>query len=340
MITTVLIIIIAGLVAAFILSIILSNKRLSELVKRETKEDDQTMKLMRDWIGETRKELQDTRKELHDSLDKNRGSLATELSRTNKAIGERLDSASTTIGNVKSELGEIKELGRQMKELQDFLKSPKLRGNIGEEVLKDLLEQVLPSSNYALQHKFKEGQVVDAIIKTDKGIIPIDSKFPMENFTKLMQAKGDDERMAFKRGFVADVKKHIGDISKKYIIPAEGTVDFAVMYIPSESIYHEVVVKNEALNSHAREQKVLVVSPNSFYYFMKVVLMGMEGKRIEEQAEKILKTLNTVQQDAKKFEKDLSVLNRHVTNAKNAADNTVSRFGKLSNKIDSVKLLK
>lgn len=336
MITEILILIIAGLVVAFVVSLLLTNKRFSELIKREKSEDDQTMKLMRDWIGETRSELKETRKEIQGSIDRNRDS----VDRTNKAISERLENASSVIGNVKSELGEIKELGRQMKDLQDFLKSPKLRGNLGEEILKDLLEQVLPVSKFKLQYKFKEGQIVDAIIKTEKGIIPVDSKFPLENFSKMMKVQIEEEKEKYRRAFVMDVKKHISDISKKYILPSEGTVDFAVMYVPSDSIYYEIIMKSEELNFFAREQKVLLVSPNSFYYFMRVVLMGMEGQRIEEQAEKILKTLSTIQQDSKKLEKDLSVLSRHIVNAKNSMDSTMNRYGKLANKIDNVRLLK
>ncbi len=336
MITEILVLIIVGLVLAFIVSLLLTNKRFSELIRREKSEDNESMKLMRDWIGETRSELKETRKEIQGSIDKNRDS----VDRTNKAISERLENASNVIGNVKSELGEIKELGRQMKDLQDFLKSPKLRGNLGEEILKDLLGQVLPVSKFKLQYKFKEGQIVDAIIKTEKGIIPVDSKFPLENFSKMMKAQTEDEKEKCRRTFVMDVKKHINDISKKYILPLEGTVDFAVMYVPSDSIYYEIIMKSEELNFFAREQKVLLVSPNSFYYFMRVVLMGMEGQRIEEQAEKILKTLSTIQQDSKKLEKDLGVLSRHITNAKNSMDSTMNRYGKLANKIDNVRLLK
>src|SRR5206468_9986502 len=135
--------------------------------------------------------------------------------------------------------GQMNEIGRNMRELQEFLKSPKLRGNIGEQVLKDLISQIFPKNSFYLQHQFKSGDKVDAAIKTDAGILPIDSKFPMENFQKFNKSQTDEEKVHYQKEFARDVKKHIDAISKKYILPEEGTMDFALMYVPSESVYYE-----------------------------------------------------------------------------------------------------
>ena len=174
------------------------------------------------------------------------------LQENTKQLNERLDTAARVIRDVEKEVGQMSEIGRSMRELQDFLKSPKLRGNIGEQVLKDLIAQMFPKSSFHLQYEFKSGEKVDAAIQTDAGILPIDSKFPMENYQKMVKATEKQEREIFEKDFVRDVKKHIDAISKKYILPSEGTMDFALMYIPSESVYYEIVNQIEVLD-YARQ---------------------------------------------------------------------------------------
>ncbi len=273
-------------------------------------------------------------------LNQNIQGMSSRIDATTKAIGERLDMAARVISGVSKELGSVQEMGRSMKELQDFLRSPKLRGNIGEQILRDLLEQYFAREHFDMQYKFRDGQVVDAIIKTDKGIIPIDSKFPMENVQKMLTAGNDDDHAAYQHEFIKDVKKHMTDISKKYILPAEGTVDFAVMYVPSESVYYELVRSPEDINAFGYEKRVFPVSPNSFYYFLKVLLLGMEGKKVEEASRKILETLRAIQSDALRFGDTLGVLTTHVTNAKAAVDRVNTEYGRLSGKIEDVRLLK
>ncbi|MBU0578762.1 DNA recombination protein RmuC, partial [Patescibacteria group bacterium] len=193
-------------------------------------------------------------------LDEQNRNFTKTLSDSTRNLNERLDNTARVIGNVQKNIGEMSEIGRGMKELQEFLQSPKLRGNIGEEVLKDLISQTFPKSKFYLQHGFKSGERVDAAIKTAAGIIPIDSKFPMENFQKMSKAKSGEEKKRAKRDFVNDVRRHIRDISKKYILPEEGTMDFALMYIPSEPVYYEIV-NNVALTDYARRVRVYPVSP-------------------------------------------------------------------------------
>ena len=147
------------------------------------------------------------------------------------------------------ELGKVQEVGHNIKEFQEFLRSPKLRGNIGEQILKDLLEQMLPKENFSLQYHFHEGQIVDAIVKTNQGIIPIDSKFPMENFRSMLLADSDSGRESFKKKFIRDVKRRIDEISNKYILPEEDTTEQAVMYIPSENVFYELIVHSPVLRS-------------------------------------------------------------------------------------------
>ncbi len=234
---------------------------------------------------------------------------------------------------IATELGKVKEIGRGIREFQEFLRSPKLRGNIGEQVLRDLLSECLPKQNFSLQYQFQEGQIVDAIVKTNQGIIPIDSKFPMENFRR-MTNDNSEAKDGFQRAFIRDIKKHIEDISKKYILPQEGTVDFALMYVPSESIYYEITLNQPETIDYSHLKKVYFVSPNSFYYFLKIVMIGLEGAKIEEGAKKILEKMKAVQQEALKCDDELSVLLSHIDHAKSASDRTRSRFERLVEKIE------
>ncbi len=293
------------------------------------KKEDETQKVLLEWL-----------KEMRGSLDQNLGNVQRQLQSQSADLNRRLDNASRVIGGVQKELGTMSEMGKRMKDLQEFLQSPKLRGGVGEKVLTDTLRQILPHDQFATQYSFRDGSIVDAIIKTDQGIIPIDSKFPMENFKKMVRADSEEEKERHRRLFVRDVKKHIDEISKKYILPAEGTINFALMYIPSEAVYYEVAVQNEELDEYAYRRKVTFVSPNTFAYFLKILLLGLQEKKVAESARQILKVLDSIRQESTKFGESLSVLSTHVTHAKSAMDKVSSEYQTFSGRIEAVKLLR
>src|SRR3990167_11513266 len=139
----------------------------------------------------------------------------------------------------------------------------------------ELIKQQIPRHNYHLQHAFRSGEKVDAVIRTKNGLIPIDAKFPNENFLKMVQAKDDEVKNLSRKEFVKAVKKHIAVIGRKYIVPAEGTVDFALMYVPGEAAYYEIIT-NTDLSDYGAQHRVYLVSPQSFYYFLQTVLLGLE----------------------------------------------------------------
>lgn len=286
-------------------------------------------------------------KKLTDLLEKQKPSneLLEYLKTTNhrldeqgKSFNERLDNAAKVIGAVQKNIGEMSEIGRGMKELQDFLKNPKIRGNIGEQILNELLKQYLPKDSFNLQYVFRSGEKVDAAIKTSAGIIPVDSKFPMENFRKISKAGSDEEKKVFQKLFETDVKKHIDDISRKYILTEEGTIDYALMYIPSEAVYYEVV-NSSSLFDYAGLKRVLPVSPTTFYAYLKAILMSFEGHKIESQAKEILSSLRAIQKDYEKVGSGLSVLQKHLTNAHNMMGDVLSVFSQLGQKISSTRNL-
>ncbi len=273
-----------------------------------------------------------------EALGQNNKNIADILAQNTRDINERLDRAARVIGDLQKEAGQFSEVSRSMRDLQDFLKNPKLRGNLGEEVLKDLLNQVFPKNAVYLQYQFKSGERVDAALKTDAGILPIDSKFPMENFQRMVKGETEEERERAKREFSRDVKKHIEAISKKYILPEEGTVDFAIMYVPSESVYYEIVNLPEVMD-FTRKERVYPVSPTTMYAHLRIILLSFEGKRIEVQARSVLSSIRAIQKDYEKVGGVLGILGRHIGNAYNTMATLSSSFAQLGHKITSTREL-
>lgn len=277
-------------------------------------------------------------KMLQDSSTADRKVLLENLQSNTRTLNERLDNAAKIISGVQRNIGEMSEIGRSMKELQQFLQSPKLRGNVGEQVLKEILGQMLPKNSFHLQYAFKSGNKVDAAIQTSAGIVPIDSKFPMENFRRMMGDYLESERKAYAKQFEKDVRLHIDAISKKYILTDEGTIDYALMYIPSEAVYYEIV-NNQDLFEYSNNARVLPVSPMTFYAYMRAILMSFEGQKIEQKAREILASLRAIQKDYSKVEDNLSTLQKHMNNAYNMMSNVFTSFTQLGQKISSTQNL-
>lgn len=266
-------------------------------------------------------------------------SMDTRLDSNSQQMNDRLDNAARVISSVQKNIGEMSEIGRSMKDLQEFLTSPKLRGNIGEQILKELLSQYLPKNSFHLQYVFKDGSIVDAVIITEAGIVPIDSKFPMENFRKMNNAESETEKKSFEKLFITDVKKHIDAISKKYIVTAEGTMDYALMYVSSEAIYYEIV-NNSDLFDYAAEKRILPVSPMTFYAYLRAILLGFEGQKISKQANEILNGIRSIQKEYEKVGEAVDVLGKHITNSYNMMTNVSTGFNKLGIKIKTTSALK
>ncbi len=277
-------------------------------------------------------------KSVQNSLQQNQSSITQVLQENSKQLNERLDRAAHVIGEVNKEVGKMSEIGRNMQELQDFLKSPKLRGNIGEHVLKDLIAQIFPKNTFHLQFAFRSGEKVDAAIQTDAGILPIDSKFPMENFQKYAKATTEIEKESYKKEFGRDVKKHIDAIAQKYILPDEGTMDFALMYVPSETVFYEIVNMDD-LVEYARHKRVYIVSPSTLYAHLQTILLSFEGKKIESRTKEVFALLRGLQIDHGKVGESLDTLGKHLTNASGQYANVFKGFSALGTKLSSTKHL-
>ena len=309
-------------IICFAIIIWLINKKLSALAEK-TKPDENLIRLI--------ESLQRNEKEL-------RNDLHIGLQNQSKSINKRLDNAAHYISQVALQVGKMSELGQSMRDLQMFLQSPKLRGNIGEQVLKDLIGQAFPRGSFHLQYTFKSGEKVDAAIKTSAGILPIDSKFPMENFKLMFSSKESKYRQTAKKAFVNDVKKHIRDISKKYILTEEGTLDFAFMYLPSEAVFYEVA-NNIELLEYARQRRIYPVSPNTLYVHLQTVLLSFEGQKIQSRSRQVFRLLRAVQKDYEKTEGVLQVLHKHITNAYSQMNNAIQQFNLLGQKLSSTQSL-
>ena len=278
-------------------------------------------------------------KSLQQSFDTTNRTTNASLQQNYRELFSRLDQATAVISDLKKEAGAFGEVSRSMKDLQDYLKSPKLRGNIGEQVLKDLIGQMFPKNSFHLQYHFKTGQIVDAAIKTQAGILPIDSKFPMENFQRIYQAVSTTDKALARTAFIRDVKKHIKDISGKYILPEEGTLDFALMYIPSETIFYEIVNEQELMDL-ARESRVYPVSPTTLYAHLQTILLSLEGQKIAGKTSEVFTLLRAVQKDYEKLNENFTLLGKHLTNAYNSMNSTSQSMNQIGNKLDSAHQLK
>jgi DNA recombination protein RmuC len=264
-------------------------------------------------------------------------------------VGDRLDNAARVIGEVQKNLGElgqatkeIKELGQSVSKLDELLRAPKLRGGLGEYLLEDLLKQVLPVGHYEMQYRFRNGQAVDAVIKTSDRLVAIDSKFPLENFRKMAGASNDAEKKSFQKIFMNDVKKHIDSIASKYILPDEETFPFALMYIPAENIYYEIIIKDEGLSegsgayNYAIEKKVIPVSPNSFYAYLQVIALGLRGMHIEQSAKEILGNLSRLQGDIGKVREVFDILGTHIENSRKKYEDADKRLSNFESKLENI----
>lgn len=172
-------------------------------------------------------------------------------------------------------------------------------------------------------------------------MVSVDSKFPLENFKKIMSADNEEEKRQARKTFINDVKKHVDSIAEKYILPDEGTFDFALMYIPAENVYYELIVKEnidekQTLSSYAMEKKVIPVSPCSLYLYLRTIVQGLKGMRIEENVQEIIKQLNRLTGDMKRFRDEFDVLGRHIVNIKNKYDEAEKRVSNFEGKLLSI----
>ncbi len=290
------------------------------------------------------------RSEWSDTLSKNTDLILKQLNNMSTSVGSQLNNTTRVFGEVRESLGsldqrtqQIYEVGKDISSLQEILRAPKMRGGLGELFLDNLLSQIMPDRDfYELQYSFKSGERVDAVIKIGKKLVPVDSKFPMESFSRFIEATSDVDRKRAKKEFVKSLKEHINSIADKYILPDEDTYDFALMYIPAENVYYEAVIKDDdfagekSIFSHAISKKVIPVSPNSFYAYLQVIILGLKGLGIEEKTQEVIKRIVTLKTSLEKFRVDFDKMGSHIGNVKSSYDRAEERLDKFGNKLSMI----
>lgn len=245
-----------------------------------------------------------------------------------------LSELNNQIGKLQGTNTQMLQMGSDVRRLQDILRSPKMRGQLGEWSLENLLSTILPKSSFELQSHFKDGQIVDALIQMSEYSVPVDAKFPLPAFEAMLKTEDEGERAKFRRQFQKDVMVHIDKIASNYIRPAEGTLDFALMYIPAENIYYETIIKTESdtldILEYALEKKVIPVSPNVLYAYLMTIVMGLHGLQIEKQAAEIRQNLKKLNASFSEFLSHWDILGGHVRNVYNKYDESSKKLDKFS----------
>ena len=244
------------------------------------------------------------------------------------------------LGSLQTAATQMQEIGKEVSSLKSILHAPKLRGNFGEYLLYNLLKDTLPPKNFAVQYQFSDGSAVDAIIRLGKNIISVDSKFPLESFERYLTSTDSESKKKAKTEFTRSVKGRIDEISKKYIRPQEGTFDFALMYIPSESVYYEILTndtqKGYELFDYAMKSRVIPVSPNTFYAYLMAIVYGLKGMKIEEQAESIIKKISGIQKSFTDLTEEIATLGKHLTNAGTKFSEVKEASAEIANKLENL----
>jgi len=270
--------------------------------------------------------------------------LDNKLAESNKTIQTQFHESARVIGDVRERLARLDETNRQvvgfadqLQNLQDILKNPKQRGVLGEYYLETVLKNVLPPGSYQMQYPFKDGTIVDAAVFIDKKIIPIDSKFSLENYNRMLESRDPNEKKKYESAFISDLKARIEETSK-YVKPEEKTMDFAFMFIPSEAVYYDLLINKvgaivEDTNNliyYASKKKVVIVSPTSFLAYLQTVLQGLRSQKISEEAQLIIKRVEDLRRHMFTYSEYLNRLGQHL----NTTVSTYNKAGKEFEKID------
>ncbi len=298
--------------------------------------------------GEARQIQAETLASVRQELHQFRTEMTGQMGVMGTGVQEHLRHVTHTVGTVQSSLGKLGEatqrvfdIAKDIAGLEQILKSPKIRGGLGETLLENILAQMLPREHYVLQHEFSTGDRVDAVVRIGDRLVPVDAKFPLENFRRMLEESDEEKRRQMRRAFARDVKARVDEIAKKYILPDEGTFDFALMYIPAENVYYEIIVKDEATEeesaaTYATGRRVIPVSPNSFYAYLRVIVLGLRGLQIERDAREIQARLIGLGGYLEKFREGFEVLGKHLTNARGKYEEAAAALNRFEVKLEGI----
>ena len=294
------------------------------------------------WLGRLlRGELGALRAETASQLAERNADVDRRLEAMTATMDRRLESTAQTTTHVQRQLGELGKANAEilvrateLKRLEQALRPPKARGGFGELLLENLLRDRLPADAYQVQYGFSTGERVDAVIKVER-LVPIDAKFPLDNFERLVEAETDEEKTLHEKAFARDLKNHVDAIAEKYIRPDEGTYDFALMYLPSESVYYELVCgKTGALLQYAHTKRVFPVSPTTFTSQLQVIVLGLKGMQIEQRAHEVMAYVAQLEQDFGRFRDDFGLIGKHLGHAQSKYSEAERRLDRFETKLE------
>jgi len=298
------------------------------------------LKKERNGIGDLRGELKEIQKELKESREKSFESLQNQLNESNKIVRD----VTSELGKIHSDHKNVIDVKDQLGKLTDVLANPKQRGILGEYFLETLLKNIFQPHQYKCQYSFKNGEIVDVALFVNDKIIPIDAKFSLINYNKILEEKDSSKREKLEKIFKQDLKLRIEETSK-YIRPNEGTMDFAFMFIPSEGIYYDLLINrvggmksstSDLIEYAFKEKHVIIVSPTSFYAYLQTVLQGLRALKIEESAQKIVIKVESLQKNLTSYEVFLKKLGDNLSTTVNSYNKSYKEFAKIDK--DVVKL--
>lgn len=255
---------------------------------------------------------------------------------TSQAMHRQISSFTKETTEMKKQLEQVQAAMKDISSFQEIFRTPKLRGEWGEANLGHILSEYFPKELCLPNYQFSSGAQVEFALKLpNKKILPIDAKFFSDNFEKMKEAAGEQERAAFQKKLIHDIKLKIEEISSKYILPSENTVDFALMFVPAEAIFYEIMfnLKEEDVANYARSKKVILCSPNTIYLTLRTIVDWFRDTQISRQTQEILKRLNKIQQDSEKLMDDFRKLGSHLRNATAAYDSSEKRLSLFSDKV-------
>ena len=294
------------------------------------------------WLARfLRGELGVLRAETASQLAERNADVDRRLEAMTATMDRRLESTAQTTTQVQRQLGklgqanaEILARATELKRLEQALRPPKARGGFGELLLENLLRDRLPADAYQVQYGFSTGERVDAVIKVER-LVPIDAKFPLDNFERLVEAETEEEQALHDKAFARDLKNHVDAIAEKYIRPDEGTYDFALMYLPSESVYYELVCgKTGALLQYAHAKRVFPVSPTTFTSQLQVIVLGLKGMQIEQRAHEVMAYVAQLEQDFGRFRDDFGLIGKHLGHAQSKYSDAERRLDRFETKLE------
>src|SRR5215218_47819 len=269
-----------------------------------------------------------------ETMDRRLGELDSKVDRRLEHASAQTNAIHKQLGDLGRATGQLAEQAKDLGQLQQLLRPPKSRGGFGELLLENMLADRLPVDAYTPQYTFRSGERVDAVIRVEK-LVPIDAKFPLDNFERLVEAPDDETRQLHEKAFARDVKIHIDAIASKYIRPDEGTYDFALMYLPSEAIYYELACgKTGALLKYAHEKRVLPVSPTTLTAYLQVIVLGLKGLQIEEHAHEVMAYCAQLQKDFGRFKEDFDLVGKHLGNARDRYADAEKRLDRFESKLE------